>query len=87
MKCLECPCARALPHHLPIQVLVHDRLEDHRQQMAPLAWTQRFGLPHAQLTELLQRYDPTDIVDARCAAADSDHALVERFLNGELDLR
>lgn len=87
MQCLDCPCARALPHHLPIQVLVHDRIEARKQQLTPLAWAQRFGMPHAQLSELLHRHDKIDVDDARIAATDTDRALVERFLNRELDLR
>jgi hypothetical protein len=30
MLCLSCPCARATPSHLPVQVLVHDELEHRR---------------------------------------------------------
>ncbi|MBF6221808.1 hypothetical protein IU479_27310 [Nocardia abscessus] len=87
MHCLECPCARALPHHLPIQTLVHDRLEARKSEMPPLAWVQRFGLAHARLADLLARHDQIDVDDARTAASDADHALVERLLNRELDLR
>jgi hypothetical protein len=87
MKCLECPCARALPHHLPIQVLVHDRLEARRAEMTPLAWVRRFALPHAQLGDLLTRHDPTDVADARANPSDTDLSLVERFVDRELDLR
>ncbi|WP_433206671.1 hypothetical protein ACQP1G_20485 [Nocardia sp. CA-107356] len=87
MQCLDCPCARALPHHLPIQILVHDRLEARRAEMTPLSWAQRFALPHAQLADLISRHDDADIADARAAAGDADRALVERFLDRELDLR
>ncbi|MFE9328199.1 hypothetical protein ACIHDR_43570 [Nocardia sp. NPDC052278] len=87
MQCLSCPCARALPQHLPIQVLVHDWIEARKAEMASLTWVQRFGLPHAQLTELLSRHDAIDVDDARAATTDADRALVERFLNRELDLR
>jgi hypothetical protein len=87
MTCLDCPCARALPRHLPIQALVHDRLADGKAQMSPVTWAQRFALPHAQLTDLLARHDPIDVADARAAATDTDRALVTRFVNRELDLR
>lgn len=87
MQCLSCPCARALPRHLPIQVLVHDQLEARRAALTPLAWTQRFGLPHAQLADLLERHDAVDVADARDTVSDADRALVERFLSRELDLR
>ncbi|GCB00034.1 hypothetical protein [Mycolicibacterium sp. NCC-Tsukiji] len=87
MMCLGCPCARALPHHLPVQVLVHDHLEARKSHMTPLVWVQRFGLPHAQLTDLLDRHDPIDIADARAGATPDQRRLVERFVNRELDIR
>jgi hypothetical protein len=55
MLWLSCPCARATPTHLPVQVLVHDELERRRAAVTPLRWAQRFALPHAQLTDLLGR--------------------------------
>ena len=87
MTCLDCPCARALPHHLPIQVLVHDRLAAHKAQMSPVTWARRFGLPHAQLGDLLARHDPVDVADARANPTDTQRKLVERFVSRELDLR
>jgi len=76
-----------LPHHLPIQVLVHDQVAAGKTQMSPVTWAQRFALPHAQLTDLLARHDPIDVADARADATDTDRALVARFVNRELDLR
>ncbi|MFJ9707943.1 hypothetical protein [Streptomyces sp. NPDC101234] len=87
MICLGCPCARALPRHLPIQVLVHDRLADRRAEMTPLEWTQRFALPHTQLADLLSRHDEADLEDARADVTDTDRDLVARFLSRELDIR
>lgn len=87
MLCLGCPCARALPRHLPIQVLVHDQLAGRRAEMTPLDWTQRFALAHTQLADLLSQHDDVDVDDARLNATDDDRAVVTRFLNRELDLR
>lgn len=87
MLCLGCPCARALPRHLPIQVLVHDRLAARRSELTPLQWAQRLALPHAQIADLLDRHDQVAVDDARAAATDDNQALVTRFLNRELDLR
>jgi hypothetical protein len=87
MQCLDCPCARALPRHLPIQVLVHDQLQARKAGMTPLEWVRRFALPHAQLADLLARHDSIDIDDARASASDDDRAMVERFLHRELDIR
>ncbi len=87
MLCLDCPCARALPRHLPVQVLVHDRIEERRAQMPALQWAQRFAAPHAQLADLIGQHSKTVVDDARASATDDDRALVTRFLNRELDLR
>ncbi|MBT2405865.1 MULTISPECIES: hypothetical protein [unclassified Streptomyces] len=87
MQCLDCECARALPRHLPLQVLVHDRLAERRDQMDALPWAQRFAGPHAQLADLLDQHDEAAVHDARRAATAADHTLIERFLRRELDLR
>lgn len=87
MKCLECPCARALPHHLPVQVLVYDKIESRRASMTPLAWARRFAQPYAQLGDLLNAHHESDVDIARAEATEHQHATVERFLNREIDLR
>lgn len=87
MLCLGCECARALPRHLPVQVLVHDRLEASRAQMEALRWAHRFAAPHAQLADLLDRHDVEAVADARRSATAADRAVVGRFLSRELDLR
>ncbi|MFE6164943.1 hypothetical protein ACFQ7F_39215 [Streptomyces sp. NPDC056486] len=87
MLCLECECARALPRHLPVQVVVHDRLAERREQMDTLQWAQRFAAPHAQLADLLDQHDEAAVEDARHQAGAAEHALADRFLNRELDLR
>lgn len=87
MLCLGCECARALPQHLPVQVLVHDALAQRREQMEALQWTTRFAGPHAQLADLLGEHDEAVVHDARRDATTADRALVDRFLRRELDLR
>jgi len=87
MQCLDCPCARALPRHVPIQVLVRDELSDRKAAMTSLAWTQRFALPHAQLTDLLSQHDAGDLAAARAAITDADRDTVRQFLNRGLDYR
>lgn len=86
MLCLSCPCARALPTHLPLQVLVHDSLVQRKTAVTPLRWAQRFALPHAQLADLLDRAGPVAVADARRAATPAQRDLAERFLHRELDL-
>lgn len=86
LLCLSCPCARATPAHLPVQVLVHDALQVRRAELTPLRWAQRFAEAATRLADLLDHHPPAAIADARAAATDADHALVERFLSRGLDL-
>jgi hypothetical protein len=86
MLCLSCPCARALPHHLPVQLAVHDAVQAKQDTTTPLRWAQRFALPHAQLGDLLDRAGHTAVADARRNITADQRELVDRFLNRELDL-
>ncbi|MFF9547375.1 hypothetical protein ACF1B4_27765 [Streptomyces albidoflavus] len=87
LLCLSCECARALPRHIPLQVVVHDRLAERREQMGPLQWAERFAGPHAQLADLLDQADEAAVEDARKAAGPDEHKLADRLLNRELDIR
>lgn len=87
MMCLECPCARALPHHLPVQTLVLDRLQARRAEMTPLVWTERFARAHTQLSDLVSRHDAVDVDEARENATPQQQAMVDRFINREMDIR
>ncbi|MET7772005.1 hypothetical protein [Nocardia sp. NPDC005366] len=87
LLCLDCDNARALPRHLPLQVIVHDRLTQRREQMNALHWAQRFAAPHAQLADLLEQHDRAAVEDARTSAGPAEHALADRLLNRELDIR
>ncbi|MFD7627547.1 hypothetical protein ACFV7Q_16160 [Streptomyces sp. NPDC059851] len=87
LLCLSCECARALPHHLTLQVLIHDRLAERRLQMDALDWARRFAGPHAQLADLLARHDGAVVADARGRIGAGEEALAARFLGRELDLR
>jgi hypothetical protein len=83
---LSCPCARATPAHLPVQVLTLDTLTARQQEMTPLRWAERLAEPTARLTDLLGHHSPAAIADARAAATAADQALVDRFLSRGLDL-
>ncbi len=87
LLCLSCPCARALPSHLPVQVLVHDALAERREAMTPMRWAQRFAGPFTRLCDLLARFPQAAVADARAHATETDRALAQRFLNRELDQR
>jgi hypothetical protein len=85
LKCLECPCARALPHHLPIQIAAHDAIAQRRAAMPALRWAQRFAAPHAQLADLLDQAGKDAVRSARRTITDDHRHLVERLLRRELD--
>lgn len=86
MLCLSCPCARAMPSHLPTKVQVHDELERRKPAVTPLRWAHRFALPHAQLADLLARAGAAAVADARAAVTAAERELVDRFLDRELDV-
>lgn len=85
LRCLDCPNARATPQHLPVQALALDALTVRRAELPPLEWARRFALPHAQLSDLLDRFPPATVAAARAEATEADRRLVARLLARELD--
>ena len=77
--------AGATPTSSPSRSWCIDQLVDRKAAMTPLAWTQRFALPHAQLTDLLGQHDADDLAAARASITDADRDTVEQFLNRHLD--
>lgn len=86
MMCLGCPCARATPAHLPLQVAVHDQLLARKAATTPLRWATRFAESHYRLSDLLDRAGDTAVADARAAVTATDVELVRRFLERDLDI-
>lgn len=86
MMCLSCPCSRAMPEHLPLQVAVHDQLLQRKAAVTPLRWAQRFALPCKQLADLLDRAGAVAVDDARAAMTSTQMQVAQRFLDRELDL-
>jgi hypothetical protein len=85
LRCLDCPCARATPQHLPAHTVLLDALEARRAALAPLEWARRFTVPYTQLLDLLGRFPPATLEAARAAVSATDRRLVERLLDRELD--
>ncbi len=85
LKCLGCPCARAMPHHLPLQLVARDLVQERRTQLSALRWAQRFAFPFAQLDDLLDQAGPAAVERARREITDTDRDTVVRLLNRELD--
>ncbi|WP_433206811.1 hypothetical protein ACQP1G_20735 [Nocardia sp. CA-107356] len=86
LLCLSCPCARATPAHLPVQVLVHDALLTRRPEMTPLTWAQRFAEPVTRLVDLLDQHPVAAVADARANVSRFQRLLVDRFLSRGLDM-
>ena len=87
LACLDCENARALPHHLPVQLALHDRLVDLRPHMGPAVWRVRFEKPLAQLADLIGHYNDADQDQARQQLTDRQQHLVDDLVDGRLDLR
>ncbi|MFF3499442.1 hypothetical protein [Streptomyces sp. NPDC003247] len=88
LACLGCRNARALPHHLPVQVYVHDRLGQLRSHMDPEVWAFRYGDAFARLTHLLEppHYTGADRDRAREQLTEDDRRLADDLLEGRLNL-
>ncbi|MFJ1753313.1 hypothetical protein [Kitasatospora sp. NPDC088134] len=87
LKCLDCGCARAMPHHLPVQVIARDMIGERRTQMTALRWSEQFAFPFNQLEDLLGQAGPAAVARALAQATDADRELVRRLLDQELDQR
>jgi len=87
LACPGCPNARALPHQLPLQVIVHDHLKTLRADLPPRGWEHRFGEAFSRLTSLLGHYTPEDRAAARDRITPEDRHLADDLLSGRLDLR
>ncbi|TMR88500.1 hypothetical protein EJK15_65890 [Nonomuraea basaltis] len=87
LLCLRCRNARALPHHLPVQVAVHDRLAALRSDLPPQLWLHRYGDPYTRLGYLLSHHPDRDRDQARDQLTESDRQLADDLVNGRLDLR
>ncbi|QMU78858.1 hypothetical protein GXW83_27325 [Streptacidiphilus sp. PB12-B1b] len=87
LKCLECPCARAMPHHLAVQVVARDMINERRTHMTALRWAEQFALPFAELEDLIRLAGKRAEDRARARAGEEERELVRRLLDGELDER
>ncbi len=84
--CLGCPCARATPAHLPMQVAVYDEMLIRKGDVTPLRWAARFAEGHARLSDLLSRAGNVAVEDARAAITEADRELARHFLERDLDV-
>lgn len=87
LACLDCRNARALPHHLPVQLTTADRIAALRPHLDPAVWQTRYQPRLDQLQDILGNYTAAEHAQAREAATDAHHALVDDLLAGAWDLR
>ncbi|WP_329185930.1 hypothetical protein [Actinacidiphila glaucinigra] len=85
--CLNCANARALPHQLPVQTALHDRLAALRPNLDPQTWQARYALPLARLQSILDHYSAAEQTAARAAVTARHAALIDTLLSGRSDLR
>ena len=85
LHCLDCSNARAFPHHLPMQLLILDELL-HLQSVSPVPQrVTRFAGAIAQLTDIIEEYEPAQRDHARAQITDHHRHLAHRLLAGELE--
>ena len=85
MACLDCSNARAFPRHLPVQLVVADRLRGLRQEMPAAQWIADHAGPLAQLDDIFAEYEQAQLRAARAEITDSDHHTVNLLLTGNLE--
>ncbi|MCX2714358.1 hypothetical protein [Mycolicibacterium sp. J2] len=85
MACLDCSNARAFPRHLPVQLVVADRLRDLRKEMPLGQWIADHAGPLAQLDDIFSEYEHAQLDAARANITDDDHRTVTLLLSGHLE--
>lgn len=85
--CLGCDNARALPHQLPVQIVVRDRLLATRPNSDPRTWRARYQAATDRLEDIPRHYTPAEREQARAKLSDRQSELVDDLLSGRLDLR
>lgn len=85
MACLDCSNARAFPRHLPVQLVVADRLRGLRQEMPIERWIADHAGPLAQLDGIFAEYEQAQLSAARDDITAADHQTVNLLLTGNLE--
>ena len=87
LACLDCPNARALPRHLPVQIVMADRLAGLAAHLDPPLWRTRYQPRLEQLAQILGCHTAAEQASARAAITPAHLALVDDMLAGRWDLR
>lgn len=87
LACLGCGNARALPHHLPVQLTMADRIRALEPHLDSQTWRARYQARLHQLEDILANYTAAEHAQARKAATQAHSGLVEDIVGGKWDLR
>jgi len=84
LLCLGCENARIHADHHPRLALLHQALANTRSVLPPPSWEPRWGDPFARLEDLRRKVGDPLWQQARDRITDTDRAIVDDLLNGEL---
>lgn len=87
LACLDCPNARALPRHLPLQLAMTDHLAALRPHLVPALWQARYGPRLGQLQQILGCYTAAERDQARAAITSQQRSFIADVVAGHWDLR
>ncbi|MFI9585919.1 hypothetical protein ACIHCQ_29690 [Streptomyces sp. NPDC052236] len=87
LQCLTCENARALPHHLPVQMAARDGILQRRPHLDPPVWHARFRAPLQQLEGIIDHFTEAEHRQAQDDLTADQQRLVDDLLDGRLDLR
>jgi hypothetical protein len=85
MTCLDCTNARAFPRHLPMQLVVLERLDAERGRMPIDQWVVEHGGRAAQLRDIIEEYQPSQVLEARASITDEHRRTVGLLFSGHLE--
>jgi hypothetical protein len=87
LACLDCPNARALPRHLPVQIAMADQLSGLTAHLDPRLWRARYQPRLGQLEEIMGQHTAAEQAKARQEITEEHRGLVHDVLAGRWDLR
>ncbi|QTJ70150.1 hypothetical protein HYG77_31645 (plasmid) [Rhodococcus sp. ZPP] len=87
LECLDCVNARALPHHLPVQIAAADQIAALRPHLDPQMWAAKYAPVLDRLNDILGHYTSAEQDRARTEVTGEQRRLVEQMLDGQWDLR
>lgn len=87
LACLDCPNARALPRHLPVQIATADRLAQLGAHLDPQVFKARYEPRLSQLRQIIAQHTMAEQAKAAESVTAEQLGLVDDVLAGRWDLR